>query len=131
MSYGNNPRVSNLNIPLELIMFNSNSNIENEFQLDTYENNESCTNIKPGFFAGFGSNSNNDGNDSSLNNEKKSDFNIETLKEDTTKEISGLIEKKEEKKDEKKMKKKMEEKDENKMEKKDEKNWKKKWKKEK
>ena len=40
MSYGNNPRVSNLNIPLELIMFNSNSNIENERIVINIDDNE-------------------------------------------------------------------------------------------
>ena len=91
--------VSDPNNPLELNKnINSNSNREDEIQIIAYENNENKNYIEVGFPDFFNSNSNKDGKDSSLNNEKKSDFNIETLKEDTTKEISGLIEKKEEEK---------------------------------
>ena len=91
--------VSDPNNPLELNKnINSNSNIEEPIQIIAYENNENKNYIEVGFPDFFNSNSNKDGKDSSLNNEKKSDFNIEIPKKDTTKEISGLIEKKEEEK---------------------------------
>ena len=119
MIYRNNLVISDEKNPLELNKkINSNLNIEEPIQIIIYENNENYTNLEEGFPDFF-----KDGKDSSLNNEKKLDFNIETLKEDKTKEIRGLIEKKkaEEKKNEKKM--------ENEMEEKEEKKWKMKWKK--
>ena len=91
--------VSDPNNPLKLNKnINSNSNIEEPIQIIAYENNENKNYIEVGFPDFFNSNSNKYGKDSSLNNEKKSDFNIEIPKKDTTKEISGLIEKKEEEK---------------------------------
>ena len=103
MIYGNNLGISDEKNPLKLNKkINSNLNIEEPIQIIIYENNENYTNLKEGFPDFF-----KDGKDSSLNNEKKLDFNIETLKEDKTKEIRGLIEKKaEEKKEKKKWKKK-------------------------